>query len=305
MKRVALCVTFVLGGGFWMSGCSSVKNMPSVSTINAGANACPAGVGGRPSYCCDSSGTPINPPTSQDCNVDTPGSQAIVGHLSNGAASAGGSATENQTAQKLVGAQKGMSTSQISAATAADLNNAVPELAARAPAAASADLHTLSADAPVTSAANTAGEALSGGALGSSSSVATTPGADLSQISGSGAARLTQQIAGYSSGSTGMGSSGGLLPNGAHETGFQFGNGLASGSEESTQGGANPNLSFHASEVAAMNGSDPNDYFTRINIGESLFKKVENRYRDTSIKWASALFGEPSRSTAAVHDHLK
>jgi hypothetical protein len=58
---------------------------------------------------------------------------------------------------------------------------------------------------------------------------------------------------------------------------FANGGGSASGSE-----GAN------GDGVSAMGSPDPDDYFARINIDESLFKKVERRYTDQAENWALA-----------------
>jgi hypothetical protein len=97
------------------------------------------------------------------------------------------------------------------------------------------------------------------------------------------------------------GSGGGaLLPNGAHETGFHYGNGTIG-----AIGGASgdPEMAFGAQRNPASSSSiDPNDYFTRIGLQDSLFKKVERRYRSTSASWAMA---EVSRIQAAPLTELK
>ena len=81
-----------------------------------------------------------------------------------------------------------------------------------------------------------------------------------------------------------------------HSTGFQFGNGLAG-----VDGAGGGDVSFgNASNVNPMLAGDPEDHFTRIGLEDSLFKKVERRYRDTSVKWASADAASPSRALSSV-----
>lgn len=64
-----------------------------------------------------------------------------------------------------------------------------------------------------------------------------------------------------------------------------FGGGAASGSGDSSN-----SMDFAGARGPAslmvMKSEDPADYFTRTGIQESLFKKVEKKYKDTAFSWA-------------------
>ncbi len=67
--------------------------------------------------------------------------------------------------------------------------------------------------------------------------------------------------------------------------------------------GAGSDVGFgNTAGTAAMNGTDPEDYFQRIAVEGDLFKQVENRYRETSANWAAANAGanEPAMSDAGA-----
>lgn len=88
----------------------------------------------------------------------------------------------------------------------------------------------------------------------------------------------------YSAGGGGAGMGGG----GTGNTGFGF---ATSGYGGAGAGGANANGSLSFGDDSAQGGmdvmgsEDPEDYFARTNLDESLFKIVEKRYRSKSTDW--------------------
>jgi hypothetical protein len=276
MKRVI----FFGAASLCLFSCGSSSNMPSVSNVDAGAGACPAGIGGMDASCCNA-GVPITP-TPSGCNVVVPGSAGVASSLGAGAASAGTSAGENQAASQLTGGQKmGTLAGQSSAATAGT----------QAPLTGGGGLSNPLGQSGlgVTTSGNANTASPSG--VGDASNVSTAPApSGTPDSNGTGNGDGTGVSVGlYADGGNGAG---GVLPNGAKATGFQFGNGLAEGGAAGSG-----ELGFGASRSpasATIAGLDPSDYFTRISLDESLFKKVEKRYRSTSANWETAYLNNMS-----------
>jgi hypothetical protein len=282
-----------------VSACGGGSNIASVGSTDPGAGACPTGIGGMPAGCCDSTGTAISPPPSSiaGCVNLNPGTGPIASTGNNGAGSAGGSMNDIGTAQGLVGGEvaTGMN-GQYAGATAgaqqpaSTLANVVP----LAPGIASGALNPSSGGG--VSAGSGSGTGLD------DSGVTTAPVVVASGVPliGGAMSGATADVAPYSA--NGSAAAGGALPNGARSTGFQFGNGF-SGGDSGAAGGAAELAFANASGAGggdAMLGGDPEDYFTRIGLEDSLFKKVERRYQATSMHWASADAASPTRSMASV-----
>jgi hypothetical protein len=278
-KKRILQLTLVSVGSIYLFSCGNAANLPSASSVSPGAG-CPAGIGGMDASCCDTTGAVIAPPTSTACGLLVPGVGGVTNPI-NGGASAGNSVGQTTgAAANLVGGQGiGNGLANESAATAGGISPSVAGLGANIP------LQT--SGLGVTTSGNAGGSGNEGPGSGDGSgSVATAPaGAPSSTVdpnalaNGASAATSAQYAGG--------GAGGGLLPNGAHATGFQFGNGFANGDGSGAAGSAE--IAFGAQRnPAAMAGEDPSDYFTRIGLDDSLFKKVEKRYRSTSANWETA-----------------
>jgi hypothetical protein len=268
MERINFNLASLFVTALLATGCGGGSNMPSVGST-AGATQCPAGIGGMPASCCDATGTIISPiPPGAGCVTGNPGGAPVASSNGLGAANAGSSLGDLGNAGTLVGGQSPMGTG--AAATAA-----LPP---------PTTVNPLSPGALGTALNSGAGSASggtgspSGSGTVASGNVTTAPDPSSSLGPTDPNAGNGGQVAAYS----GAGG-GGVLPNGAHETGFHFGNGLTglSGTSGETSLGAQRNL-------AAMGDADPEDYFTRIGLGESIFKKVEKRYRSKSADWATA-----------------
>jgi len=278
-----------------VSACGGGSNIASVGSTDPGAGACPTGIGGLPTGCCDSTGAalPQNsiPSGVTGCVNLNPGGGPIASTGNNGAGSAGGSMNDIATAQGLVGGEvaTGMG-GQYAGATAGAQQpaSALGNIAQLGPNAASGALNPTGGSG---GGSGSAGSGLGTGLDNSSVSTAPAPGASGSP----GVSGATADVAAY--GANGNGAGGSALPNGARPTGFQFGNGFSADGA----GGASELAFANASGGGdAMLGGDPEDYFTRIGIEDSLFKKVERRYQATSMHWASADANSPTRSMASV-----
>lgn len=264
----------------------------SVGSANPGAGACPAGIGGEPTACCDSNGNPLSPPPSgvSGCNTQTIASGPIADTGAKGVSSAGGATTDIGSAQQLVGgeAATGMG-GQYAGATAGGQTSGT--IASLVPSAASLGSNPTSLNS---GSGGNGGSGGAGSASGLDTSALATAAAAPDPSSGSpSVSGATAGAAPYGSGHAGRGT----LPNGAHSTGFQFGNGSGldgAGATDFALGNSN------AGNVGSMVGGDPEDYFTRIGLEDSLFKKVERRYHDTSMKWALTESASPSRALSSV-----
>jgi hypothetical protein len=60
------------------------------------------------------------------------------------------------------------------------------------------------------------------------------------------------------------------------------------GSGGSESGGSSRSDAFGAKpgDVNPLGSEDPNDYFTRLGMGDNIFKIVERRYRNKAVTWA-------------------
>jgi hypothetical protein len=285
---------YCAGLALLVSACGGGSNVASVGSTDAGTSACPTGIGGLPVGCCDSTGVAISPPPAgvTGCATLTPGTGPIASTGGNGAGSAGGATSDLGTASQLVGsgAATGMS-GQYAGATAGGIQPAVAQLANVVPNAAGIAAGALT---PTSGSASGGGGSGSGaGGLDDTSTI--TAAASPDPMSSSSLLGANGDAPYAASGAT----AGGVLPNGAKASGFQFGNGFAG-----PEGTVASSMAFgNGSSVDPMLGGDPEDYFTRIGLEDSLFKKVERRYRDTSVQWASVQPMQtlaPARGIASV-----
>lgn len=208
----------------------------------------------------------------------------------NDAAQAYGSAkTALKVAQSMVGTVGSVATSGPPApnAEAASAGNTVPNKVTVPPVAGSnvapGTPGTNAGAAAGGGAANVATNAGGDASLGAGGS--TTPSADGSGANGGGAAGVAMAA---SAGGTYSGGAGGPKPAGGAGGlgGGAFGamGARIDGSnieKETTIGRTNS-----GPEVDAMAGDDPDNYFTRIDLGSNLFKIVEKRYRAKATQWA-------------------
>jgi hypothetical protein len=270
LKRI-FQITLVSLGSFYIFACSNAANAPAVSNISAGAG-CPTGIGGMDASCCDSSGTILSPAPA-GCNVIVPGMAGVTNPLNSGASAGSAVGQTTAAAAQLTGGQNGMGlASGESAATAGQ----VPVSTSLTPIGAALGQSGLGVTASGNANAGTGGLSGTGDASGN---IGTAP----APVNSSNPNSLAS-TSGSGTDTGAYGSGGGVLPNGAHSTGFQFGNGFANADGAGAAGSAE--LGFGAQRnLASMNGEDPADYFTRIGLQDSLFKKVERRYRSTSANW--------------------
>jgi hypothetical protein len=289
--RLTLLLTASYAGLALLSACGG-GSTPSVGSPDPGPASCPLGIGGMPAGCCDLTGAALSPPPQSvaGCVNLNPGGGPIAGTGNKGAGSAGGSMNDIATAQGLVGGEvaTGMG-GQYAGATAGAQQpaSALGNIAQLGPNTASSALN------PSGSGGGGSGSGGSGSGTGldnTSVSTAPAPGASGSP----GVSGATADAVAYGANGNGAG---GALPNGARSTGFQFGNGF---SGEGAGGASELAFANSSGGGDAMLGGDPEDYFTRIGIEDSLFKKVERRYQATSMHWASADASSPSRSMASV-----
>ncbi|MBC7692778.1 MAG: hypothetical protein H7222_13535 [Methylotenera sp.] len=118
----------------------------------------------------------------------------------------------------------------------------------------------------------------SGMGMGNSDSAAVDP----NSLMATGGVEGSSYSNGGGAGGRGAGKTGGAAFGG-------FGGGSGSGAADQMNFGRNP-ASLGGED--ALNGQDPEDYFMRIGASESLFKKVESRYRVKSIHWARSNLAE-------------
>ena len=98
--------------GFWgglillVSACGG-GSTPSIGSPDPGPTSCPAGIGGMPTACCDSTGVALSPPPSgvSGCVNTTPGTGPIANTGAKGVSSAGGATADIGNAQQLVGGE--------------------------------------------------------------------------------------------------------------------------------------------------------------------------------------------------------
>lgn len=276
------------------SGCSKAQNLPQVAA-NDPNNTCP----GKPAACCT-----LNPPPT--CPTDSPGLGALTGALTSGAAFAGNSAGENGLASTFSSGSNtaGTGFSNGQAATAGgtgDLSQGAGSgsgSGSGASGVASSGLQQASSGGGAGS--GSSGASGTGGGVGSAGlggSLATTADpnaistgpidAELKVKDGAGAQ-------GYTAGS------GGGANGGGGGSGFLYGNGLmaqnggyGAGGVDGAGAGGLKAYGGNGQDVSPMGGSDPANYFSLIGIDESIFKKVETRYRETTMNWAAARAGVP------------
>jgi hypothetical protein len=135
----------------------------------------------------------------------------------------------------------------------------------------------------------------SGGGF-SPSGLKTAPGGpEASPTPGAAGGALASAYSSSGAGAGGAGSASG-------RQGPVFGSSLAGSGDPGAEGSGSDTVDFGGarSEVDAMAGEDPEDYFTRIGLGDSLFKRVEARYRDKSVRWAGQDYGPKAGRKGAV-----
>jgi hypothetical protein len=292
-RQIRLSASLVYGASFasfaglalLVSACGGGSNVASVGSTDPGTSACPAGVGGLPTGCCDSTGVAITPPPAgvTGCSTTTPGTGPIATTGGTGAGSAGGATTDLGTAQNLVGGSPATGiTPQYAGATAGQIAPAAAQLAAAVPATAASVLPTTATAGSAGGSGSGSGSGLDDGSM--TTAAASDPG-NSPTISGATAADAPYV-------SNGGGAPGGTTAS-TGKSGFQFGSGFAG-----PEGTGAADVAFgNGSSVDPMASGDPQDYFTRIGIEDSIFKKVERRYRDTSVKWASV---QPTETNGAA-----
>jgi hypothetical protein len=126
------------------------------------------------------------------------------------------------------------------------------------------------------------------GAAGGAGGVAQAPPAPMHDLLNAGN-DPSQSAATAGTGNVGVYSGGGGGAAGAGRGGF--GSGFDSGGGGIAGGGGAGSIDFSGStgaegeRVDALGSSDPEDYFTRIALDNSLFKIVRARYQSTSLRW--------------------
>ncbi len=247
---------------------------------------CPSGMGGQPSNCCGSDGSLIQPPPS-GCASAGAGTGGLTSALAAGAGAAGGSGTENTAASTLAsnsnttgggslsgGDSSGVTASPSPTSAAADTSGvgplSLPNVAGLGNASGSGGSGSGNSGG-LGSAGDTTTDGAGAGVSGAAAGAAVTAAGDSTLYAGGGGAAPASTKAGA------FGSGGGLNGASAED---KFGNGT---------------------NVNPMGGTDPANYFALTNIDDSIFKKVETRYRTKSMNWASSAAIEASgpKGTAA------
>jgi hypothetical protein len=61
---------------------------------------------------------------------------------------------------------------------------------------------------------------------------------------------------------------------------------FGSGGSEIGGGSRSDAFGAKAGDVSPLGSEDPSDYFTRLGMGDNIFKIVERRYRNQAVTWA-------------------
>lgn len=122
------------------------------------------------------------------------------------------------------------------------------------------------------------------GGSGGGSGISNVP---LSQTQGSDSAVSHSQGMSYSQGvaGTAMNSGGGGTGHSTGVSSFRAGGGWGSGNQAPVAPGGSQQYGGTGEVQNPMTSEDPEDYFTRIDASDSLFKIINQRYRKTMILW--------------------
>lgn len=261
------------------SGCGGQKNYPTAPSVANGANLCPANVGGTPNSCC-TGGTLIMPPPA-GCPNPVVGGGGIKGTLAQGAIAAGATVGNSGNASGLAtGSGNSGQFANMSAATAGGTMITTAPVNPAAAGAATAN--------PLQSASGGGGGAGSGAGNGGAANFGSlgtgkTAAAEMPAAPQDPNPDVAGSTFGGGGGAGGGGKAGG--DSGANPFASLFGGAGGAGGGAGAAGARELGFGNRA-PASTMGTADPADYFSRIDLNDNLFKRVESRYRDKQMAWA-------------------